>query len=121
PNTYSYIVKPARYDSISRVYGDQSNAVSEVTTFTKPIITLTKKSSSSIKISWKKVDSASYYEVYRKVGSGAYKKLKNVSTTSYESKSLSKGKTYTYKVRAYTTVDGKKVYSTYSTAKSMKL
>ena len=121
PNTYSYIVKPARYDSISRVYGDQSNAVSEVTTFTKPVITLTKKSSSSIKVSWKKVDAASYYEVYRKVGSGAYKKLKNVSTTSYESKSLSKGKTYTYKVRAYTTVDGKKVYSTYSTAKSMKL
>ena len=121
PNTYSYIVKPARYDSKDRIYGDQSNAVSEGTTFTKPVITLTKKSSSSIKVSWKKVDAASYYEVCRKVDSGAYKKLKTVTTTSYESKSLSKGKTYTYKIRAYTTVNGEKVYSTYSTAKTMKM
>ena len=78
------------------------------------------------KISWKKVSRATGYEVYRKTGkNGTYKKIKTISkasTVSYtDSKSLKKGKTYFYKVRAYKKMSGKVYYSAFSTEKSIKI
>ena len=65
----------------------------------------TKKSSTSIKISWNKVSNASGYYIYRSTSkSGTYSKVATVSkgsTVSYTNKSLTKGKTYYYKVVAY--------------------
>ena len=53
-----------------------------------------------------------------------YSKIKTItknSTVSYVNSSLTKNKTYYYKVRAYRTVNGKKIYSSYSVAKSVKV
>ena len=72
----------------------------------------------SVKLSWKKVSGASGYEIYRngkKVGT-----VKKGSTTSYTDKSLSRYTSYKYKIRAYKTVSGKKVYSDFSSQISAK-
>ena len=59
-----------------------------------------------------------------KTGTGKYKRVKTVtkgSTVSYTKTKLKKNKKYTFKVRAYKTVNGKRVYSNFSTVKSVKL
>ena len=53
-----------------------------------------------------------------------YSKVKTVtsgSAVSFTNTSLSRGKTYYYKVRAYRTVNGKKIYGAYSDIKYIKL
>ncbi|CAM4118241.1 S8 family serine peptidase [Mesobacillus thioparans] len=84
-----------------------------------------KKSSTSIKVSWSKVNGASGYKIYRSTSkSGKYSLVKTVTsgkTTSYTNTKLKKGQTYYYKVRAYRTVSGKKVYSSYSSVVAKKL
>ena len=75
--------------------------------------------------SWKKQKNATGYEIYRSTKKkGKYKKIatiKKVSKASYTNKKLKKGKTYYYKVRAYKTQSGKKVYGTFSTIKKVKI
>ncbi|MDO5520907.1 MAG: fibronectin type III domain-containing protein [bacterium] len=69
-----------------------------------------------ITVKWKKVAGASGYCVYLKNGS-KLTKLKTItkkSITSWTNTRLKKGKKYTYVVRAYITVKGKRVYGSYS-------
>ena len=70
------------------------------------------------KVSWKKVSGATGYRVYQATSkNGKYKMVKDINkgkTTSYTTQNLKNGKTYFYKVRAYRTVGGKKVYGSYS-------
>lgn len=68
--------------------------------------------SSSVKFNWDKVRSAKGYYVYRKSGSGSWKKIatiKSGSTVSYKDKSA-KG-VYQYAVKAYTTYNKKTLTS----------
>ena len=68
-------------------------------------------------LSWKKVDGANGYVVYRKTNNGRWqivKKITKGSTTSFTDTKLSKGKKYTYTVRAYRTIGKKNVYSGYN-------
>ena len=90
----------------------------------KPTLTIKKPSSTSIKNSWKKIAGASGYTVYIATDKSTYKKVKTItkgSTISYTKTKLKKGHTYKFKIRAYKTVNGKKVYSNYSSVKSKKL
>ncbi len=74
----------------------------------------------SIKMSWAKVTGAAGYEIYRSdEKSGTYKLIKTVTTNSCTNSGLKAGSKYYYKVRAYKTVNGKKVYGVYSDVKSM--
>lgn len=73
----------------------------------------------SLKVYWNKVSGASGYEVYRATSqNGTYKKVKTTSSTSFQEKKLSSKKKYYYKVRAYRTVNKKKIYSSFSIVKS---
>ena len=91
----------------------------------KPAVTLNSSKAKQIKVSWKKVSGASVYDIYRATSkNGKYKKVTTVkkgSTTSYTNKKLTSKKTYYYKVRAYRTVKGKKVYSSYSSVVSQRV
>lgn len=122
--TYYYKVRAYKTVNGKKYYGKYSSIVAGATTPSKPTITVTSPSTKTVKVTWKKITGASGYEVYRKTGSsGTYTRVKTVtsgSTLSYTNKSLTKGKTYYYKVRAYKNVDGKKLYSSYSTAKYVK-
>lgn len=99
-----------------------------LTTATKPttpkISKLTTKSKKAT-VQWKKISGASGYEVYMSTSkNGKYSKIKTVTKTStvkYTKANLEKNKKYYFKVRAYKIVDGKKVYSSYSSVKSIKI
>ena len=76
------------------------------------------------KVSWDKVYGADGYRIYRAASkNGTYQyvtQISNGSTTSYVNTGLTTGKTYYYKVRAYRTVNGSKVFGTMAEAKSVK-
>ncbi len=80
--------------------------------------------SKKVALSWKAVSGASGYEVRRATSKGGtYKTVKTVKggkTVKFTNAKLTPGKKYYYKVRAYRTVNGKKVYGAYSTVVSAK-
>ena len=67
-----------------------------------------------LKITWGKVSKANGYCVYRKMNGGKWKSIKYVTGTFYTDKSVKAGNTYTYTIKAYRTVNGKKVFSSYN-------
>lgn len=90
-----------------------------------PILKLTSKST-KLQISWEFSGEIEGYEIA--VCSGAtnnkYKVVKTVkdkNSTTYLDSALKSGKSVKVKVRAYTTVNGKKIYSKYSSVKSKAL
>ena len=101
------------------------NTVPDKTTISKAV----KSSSTSVKVTWKKAAASSAcsgYQVVLATNSGFTKNVKKVtvsgrSTVSKKVTSLTKGKTYYVKVRAYKTVNGVKVYGSYSAVKKVKL
>ena len=84
-----------------------------------PTLKTPSSSTKGIALKWTKVAGAEGYVIYRKTGSGKYKKLKTekgISNLSYRDTSAQKGKKYTYKVKAYKS----KTYSAYSNTKTIK-
>lgn len=80
------------------------------------------KDTTSVVLSWDKKSSVTGYQVYRKAGSGDWKKIKTItknSTVSFTNKSLTLGTKYQYKVRAYYKTDEKTYYGAYSSVKSI--
>lgn len=74
-----------------------------------------------ITVTWKKVSGASGYEVSYKVKTAKkYKVLKNTSKLKVRTGKLKKGKKYTFRVRAYVKINGKKLYGPYSAPKTVK-
>ena len=86
---------------------------------------LKKKSKTSIKLSWKRVQSASGYQIAIKTGrKGRYKIIKTIKqnkTVTYTKKKLKAGKKYYVKIRAYKAINGKKVCGSYSVVKKLDL
>ncbi|WP_099467931.1 fibronectin type III domain-containing protein [Konateibacter massiliensis] len=81
-------------------------------------LTNSKATTSSIKLKWDKASGVDGYEIYScKTGSKKYTKLttiKKASTTTYTNKKLKIGTAYSYKIRAYKTINGKKQYGEYT-------
>lgn len=105
-------------------FGDYSSVLK---TATKPsatkLKTLTTKNK-KITVKWSKVSGTNGYEIYMSTNKNkGYSKIKNItksSILSYTTGKLKKNKTYYFKIRAYKTVDGKKIYSSYSNIKQIK-
>lgn len=89
--------------------------------FTKLSIKAASAGHNSIKVSWSKDKRADGYKVYRRTAKNKnFKAIADTKKQSYVDKKLATGEKYTYKVRAYRTIGGKKVYGSYSTAKAAK-
>ena len=73
----------------------------------------------SFKLSWGKVTGATSYQIYMKQSNGTYKLIKTTTSTSFTTAVASKGKTYSYKVRAVTSKN-KNATSDYSKVVSAK-
>lgn len=99
----------------------------QVKTATKPVKpstpALKSPSSKKIQVKWKKIDCSGYQVQYStKKNFSSDKKSVNVSGTKNSAvvTTSKKKKTYYVRVRAYKTVDGKKVYGAWSGTKSVK-
>lgn len=122
----SYKIKVRGYALIDEdiFYGAYSDELSAVTAPATPKAKVTAgKKKATIK--WGKISGASGYEVRMATKkNGTYKNIKTItkgSTVSFTKTKLTKGKTYYFKVRAYKTVNGKKIYSSYSSIVSAKI
>ncbi|RFU61105.1 InlB B-repeat-containing protein [Peribacillus glennii] len=116
---YFYKIRAYRTVNGTKVYSSYSSTVSGIPVLARPFgLKAAKASSTSTKLSWSKVSEASGYEIFRAASSkGTYTKVKTLtsgSAVSYTNTRLTKGRTYYYKVRAYRIVDGKKIYSGFS-------
>ena len=98
--TYYYKVKAVHSNTAAN--SAYSAIVSRTCDLAQPAVTATNVASSGkVKLSWKAIDGATKYEVYRATSkSGTYSKLTTVTGTSVTNTSAAAGKTYYYKVRA---------------------
>ena len=124
--TYYYKVEAYIKSNGKEIVSGQSAAASVTVCAPAPsTVSATKTKSGVATIKWGKSTGASGYEVYMATSSkGKYTKiatLTSVSTLSYKKTGLTAGKTYYFKVRSYTTVDGKKVYSPYTKVVKVKV
>ncbi len=93
-----------------------SNTPTAVPSPAKPAnLTTELMSSTKVKVSWSAVADATGYEVYRSTEKdGTYSKTGAVTTTSRDCPGLTSWTTYYFKVRAYRTVSGKKIFGDFS-------
>lgn len=123
--TYYYRVRAYKDVNKTRYLGNYSSVVSAKPVLAKATKVKAKRAGTrKIRVSWKKVSGANGYKVYRSTkknkGFKAVKTIKKAKTVKYTTGKLKKGKRYYFKVRAYRTVSGKKVYSVYSSRVSCK-
>jgi len=123
--TYQYKVRAYRLVGTTKVAGVYSIVKSATPIPKAPTITLTKMSSTSIKVGWNGVPGATYYQIYRKTGSGGtwiyVGKTKYATSRSWTNLNLTPGKTYYYKVRACRVVGSTVVKGVFSTALGKKI
>lgn len=117
----SYTVKVCAYKNIdgTRVEGSSTSLKTATSPAKVKISGLKNSSSRTASLKWKKVKGATGYEIYAKKGTGSYKKMKTITSKTTVQLKLSKNTKYTFKVRAYKTVNGKKVYGDFSGTKSI--
>lgn len=116
--TYSYKVRTYVIKGGKTYYSAFTALKKTATKPEAPAVTVKSTKSKQAVISWKKVSGASGYEIYRSTKkSSGYKKSATTTKRTYTNKKLTANKKYYYKVRAYRTVDGKKIYSSYSSVK----
>ncbi len=65
----------------------------------------------SVKLSWRKVDAAKGYAVYKKASDSGWKLYETVKTNTLKLSGLSAGSSFDFAVRAYVIENGVKVYS----------
>lgn len=119
---YYYKVKAFKYLNGSNRYSDYSSRLKATTRPLQPSVILNSTKSKSIKVSWTNISKrATGYEVRMSTSkNGTFNSIGTTTNTSFTKVNLTKGKTYYFKIRAYRTVDGQKIYSLYSGIKSIK-
>ena len=113
-----YYYKVLSYDAKAGAY---SKVVSAKASVMKVAISSVNPGKKAAAVKWKKVSGVSGYQVYMKAPGGKYKLVATTRKTSLKQKKLKSKKKYSFKVRAYKTVKGKKYYGSYSAVKSVKV
>ena len=93
--TYQYTVRALKGDAVSG-----NTSTSKIQYLSRPVVTASTVSTTSVSLQWKAVDGAKEYIVYVKNDAGKWETLKTVTDTSYTAKNLTMGQTYSFAVRA---------------------
>lgn len=120
---YIFKVVP-RYVADGRVLGTGTYKAVSVTTLKKlNTPTISKASSSKVKVAWNNIEGETGYQISCSSSKTGTSICATVPTTTGTSKQLSvkAGKTLYYKVRAYVEVNGEKIYGPWSEAKAYNL
>lgn len=126
--TYYYKVVASRGKKKEKTltYGPDSEIISLVATLPAPTITgISVKNKTDLQISFDKVDGAAGYTLEYKMADGS-EEFTEISdaiskeSTTYLHQSLASDTEYTYRIRAYSEVNGEKVYGAYSNEESKK-
>lgn len=122
--TYYYKVRAADAYQDSYRFGEYGAVVSAKCTLDTPTgLTLT-PTTKKMTLSWKKVNGASGYLISKAASqNGTFTRIKEITngaTLSFADTSVTAGKTYYYRMRAYRTVNGKKVLSNLTSIVSKK-
>lgn len=122
---YNFKVRAYQIDDSEKTYAPFGAVVSQYTSIAKPKLNSAKSTSKKkIKASWSKVGGASGYQVMWSTYKNFSKNYKTKSVKAkYSSKTVTTAqskKTYYVRVRAYKTINGKKVYSQWSSTKKVK-
>ena len=109
----------AYYYKVTATLLDGSTTAAATASKVRPVPASAKVSTAAgsrkITVKWGKVTGAGGYCVYRATSkNGSYKKVKTMTGTKFVNTKLKKGRTYYYKVKAYRTVSGKKVFGGWS-------
>ena len=119
--TYYYkIVAVSDYYHYNNI--NKTTVVSKKIVPNKVILSIKNAGTNNVKLGWDKVN-VTGYEVYSSTDQKKWTKVTTITkngTLEYNVKKLKDNKTYYFKVRAYKTVSGKKVYGSYSDVVSTK-
>ena len=123
--SYKYRVRAYKLINGNYHYGDYSDIFNEVTNVEKVSnLKLNSKTTTSLDISWSKINNSTGYEVYKyDSSSNSYKLLNKItsnSTTSYKDSGLKPNTSYSYKIRAYKEISSKVYYGEFSSVLDTK-
>lgn len=121
--TTSFRVRAYVTQNGKKIYGSVSSTVKGKTAVPEiQDFKVTATGTNSAKLTWDKA-SVSGYQIFKKTGSGQWKKYKTIyssSTLSLTEKSLTLGTKYYYKVRGFYKTDTKTYYGDYTSSLSVK-
>jgi len=122
--SYKYRVRAYKTIGKDKKYGDYITITTATKTSTPKISKIT-TGSKKANLTWSKVSGASGYEIVmstkKNKGFSKIKTVTNSKTIKYSKTKLKKGKKYYFKIRTYKTVNSKKIYSSYSKVKAIKI
>ena len=122
---YKFKVRAYKTIDKKQKYGSYSSVLKTGTKTATPEIWDLTSGKKKLTVEWGKISKASGYEVYVATSkNGKYtrkKTIKSGKTTTAKIKGLKSKKKYYVKVRTYRTVDGKKIYSSFSSKENIKV
>ena len=117
--TYIYKMRAFSIIDGKKVFGAYSNEFEVAVMPEAPVLEATSSQEGRAQLTWDAVNGAAGYQVWMATEGKDYsiaKAIADGSTTSYTKYDLKSGSTYSFKVRAYTEVNGKKTFGAYSEA-----
>ena len=112
---YTYTVRcvSANGKSITSDYDKVGKSIYYLRTLAAPKAPTLKNTKNGVQVKWKKVSGAAKYRIFRKTGSGSWKKLADTNKLSFVDKTAKKNVTYSYTIRCIS-LDGKKFTSSFN-------
>lgn len=122
---YSYKVRAYKNFEGTSYYGSFSNVKSQVTKPDKVQRLKASTKASAVTLKWAASENVTGYQIYRlNTKTKKYEKIATINGAdkiTYKNKSLKKGKTYRYKIRAYKTYNGTTYYGGFSSVSRIKV
>lgn len=122
---YTFQVRAYKTINGSKKYGSVSSKLVVKTAANAPTGLKITAGSKSASLTWKKTSGVTGYEIYmsskQKSGFKKVATVKSASKVKYTKKKLTSKKTYYFKIRSYTTKNGQKSYSSYTSVKKVKI
>lgn len=122
---YSYKVRAYKNFEGTSYYGSFSNVKSQVTKPDKVQRLKASTKASAVTLKWAASENVTGYQIYRlNTKTKKYEKIATINGAdkiTYKNKSLKKGKTYRYKIRAYKKYNGTTYYGGFSSVSRIKV